>query len=177
MKDTVEDVAHQIFFDICEKKPTDIDVFFLKDIHFPKIEYLPRMTAYIPLPREINGNSIYEGNIFADYESGQETIWNLFFATICHAAGHAKVTDFGKYENWIKGKNKKKAYKVIEFIEDIKVNNFLEKSFPEYFQEINKIDKAFKIINEQKSIKNKEYAKRMFSEKFNNKSSSTCWPF
>ena len=171
MKDTVEDVAHQIFFDICEKKPTDIDVFFLKDIHFPKIEYLPRMTVYIPLPREINGNSIYEGNIFADYESGQETIWNLFFATICHAAGHAKVTDFGKYENWIKGKNKKKAYKVIEFIEDIKVNNFLEKSFPEYFQEINKIDKAFKIINEQKSIKNNEYAKRMFSEKFNNKSS------
>src|SRR3972149_5246771 len=128
MKETVENVAHQIFFDICEKKPTSIDIFFLESIHFPKIEYLPRMTVYCPLPREINGNNVYEGIVFSDYESGQETIWNLFFATICHAAGHAKVTDFSKYNNWVKEKNKKRAYKVIEFKEDIKVNDFLEKS-------------------------------------------------
>jgi hypothetical protein len=171
MKETVENVAHQIFFDICEKKPTDIDIFFLESIHFPKIEYLPRMTVYCPLPREINGNNVYEGIVFSDYESGQETIWNLFFATICHAAGHAKVTDFSKYHNWIKGKNEKRAYKVIEFIEDIKVNDFLEKSFPEYFQEINKIDETFKIINEKNQrLKNDEYKKERFSEKFNLKS-------
>lgn len=167
MKETVEDVAHQIFFDICEKKPIDIDVFFLPTVHFPKIEYLPRMTIYFPLPREINGNQVYEGIVFSDYETGQETIWNLFFASICHAAGHAKVTDFSKYENWIKGKNEKRAYKIIEFIEDIKVNNFLEKSFPEYFQEIKKIDETFKIINERKQRENHEYTKKKFSEKFN----------
>ncbi len=125
MKETIEDVAHQIFFDICEKKPTDINIFFLENINFPKIEYLPRMTVYVPLPREINGNNIYEGNIFSDYESGRETIWNLFFATICHAAGHARITNFDNYKSWIKGKNKKKAYKVIEFIEDIRYNDFL----------------------------------------------------
>ncbi len=34
MKETIEDLAHQIFFDICEKKPTDIDLFFLENIHF-----------------------------------------------------------------------------------------------------------------------------------------------
>lgn len=167
MKETVEDVAHQIFFDICEKNPVDIDVFFLSTIHFPKIEYLPRMTVYFPLPREINGNQVYEGIVFSDYETGQETIWNLFFASICHAAGHAKVTDFSKYENWIKGKNEKKAYKIIEFIEDIKVNDFLEKSFPEYFQEIKKIDETFKIINERKQIDNQQYTMKKFSEKFN----------
>jgi len=172
MKETIEDVAHQIFFDICEKKPTDINIFFLENINFPKIEYLPRMTVYVPLPREINGNNIYEGNIFSDYESGRETIWNLFFATICHAAGHARITNFDKYKSWIKGKNKKKAYKVIEFIEDIRVNDFLEKSFPEYFQEINKIDETFKIINQRKKVKNKDYAIKRFSEKFNNKSSN-----
>ena len=167
MKETVEEVSHQIFFDICEKNPMDIDVFFLDGINFPKIEYLPSMTVYFPLPREINGKNIYEGIIFSDYESGQETIWNLFFASICHAAGHAKVTDFSKYKNWIKGKNEKKAYRVIEFIEDIKVNNFLKKSFPEYFQEINKIDKTFKIINEQNQKKNQEYMRKRLSEKFN----------
>lgn len=171
MKETVEDVAHQIFFDICEKKPIDIDVFFLENIHFPKIEYLPRMTVYFPLPREINGNSVFEGIVFSDYESGQETIWNLFFATICHAAGHAKVTDFSEYENWVKGKNQEKAYRVIEFIEDIKVNDFLEKSFPEYFQEIKKIDEIFRIINEKnRACNTHEYSKKNFSEKFNMKS-------
>ena len=168
MKETVEDVAHQIFFDICERKHTDVDVFFLENIHFPKIEYLPRMTCYFPLPRELGGNWVYEGIIFSDYESAQETIWNLFFATICHAAGHAKVTDFSKYEKWIKRKNEKKAYEVIEWIEDIKVNDFLEKSFPEYFQEINKINNTFKIINERANkIKKHEYTKKRFSEKFN----------
>ena len=169
MKDSIEDVAHQIFFEICEKNPTDIDIFFLKDIHFPKIEYLPRMTVHIPLPRETNGRYIYEGNVFFDYETGQETIWSLFFATICHAAGHAKVTDFDIYKKWLKGKSKIKAYKVIEFIEDIKVNDFLGKSFPEYFKEINKINEIFQIINEQKNVNNKEHVKKMFSEKFNPK--------
>ncbi len=169
MKDSIEDVAHQIFFEICEKKPTDIDVFFLNDIHFPKIEYVPRMTVYVPLPRQINGNYIYEGNIFSDYETGQETIWNLFFATICHVAGHAKVTDFNNYKNWVKGKNKRKAYQVIEFIEDIKVDDFLEKSFPEYFKEIIKIDETFEIINKRKNTKSKEHAKIVFSAKFNHK--------
>ena len=170
MKETIEDVAHQIFFDICEKKLTDIDIFFLEDIHFPKIVYLPRMTVYFPLPRVINGNNVYEGIVFSDYESGQETIWNLFFASICHAAGHAKVTDFNKYENWIKEKNEKKAYKIIEFIEDIKVNDFLEKSFPEYFQEINKIDKTFKIINEKSQrVERYKDAKKKFSEKYTSK--------
>lgn len=171
MKDSIEDVAHQIFFEICEKKPTDIDVFFLNDIHFPKIEYTPRMTVYIPLPRQINGNYIYEGNIFSDYETGQETIWNLFFATICHAAGHAKVTDFNNYKNWLKGKNKRKAYQVIESIEDIKVDDFLEKLFPEYFKEIIKIDETFETINQRKIAKSKEHAKKTFSAKFYHKKS------
>ena len=167
MKETVEEVSHQIFFDICEKNPMDIDVFFLDGINFPKIEYLPRMTVHFPLPREINGKNVYEGIVFSDYESGQNTIWNLFFASICHAAGHAKVTDFSKYENWVKRKNEKKAYKIIEFIEDIKVNDFLEKSFPEYFQEIKKIDETFKIINERKQRETHEHKKKKFSEKFN----------
>ena len=167
MKETVEETSHQIFFDICEKNPMDVDLFFLDGINFPKIEYLPRMTVHFPLPREINGKNIYGGIIFS--ESGQETIWNLFFASICHAAGHAKVTDFSKYRNWIKGKNEKKAYKVIEVIEDIKVNNFLEKSFPEYFIEINKIDETFKKINENRKERNQKYARKKFSEKFNHK--------
>lgn len=168
MKETIENVTHQIFFDICGKKPTDIDIFFLEDIHFPKIEYLPVMKVYFPLPREINGHQIYEGIVFSDYETAQETIWSLFFASVCHAAGHAKVTDFINYQNWIKRKNQKQAYNVIDHIEDIKVNDFLEKSFPEYFQEIMKIDNIFHALYKKKSNNDdKQRVKQKFSEKYN----------
>ncbi|QLH10799.1 vWA domain-containing protein [Nitrosarchaeum sp. AC2] len=169
MKERVEDVAHKIFFEICGKKPTEIDLFFLDTIHFPKIDYLPIMTVYLPMPRKINGHSVYEGIVFSEYESGAQTIWNLFFATVCHAAAHASVTDFSKYQNWIKDKDKDKAYKTIEKIEDIKINHFLKTFFPEYYQGINKINNAFKIINE-KNIQDKlTYKRNKFIDRFGSK--------
>jgi len=65
MKETIEDIAHKQFFDICEKNPMDIDIFFLENTHFLQIDYLPKMAIYIPLPREIENNHIYEGIIFS----------------------------------------------------------------------------------------------------------------
>jgi hypothetical protein len=166
MRETVEGIAHEVFFNICEKKPTDIDVFFLDTIHFPAIEYQPRISVSIPLPRIINGLNIYEGIAFTNYESGKYTIWNLFFATICHAAAHTRLTDFSIYEQWIKKRNQQRAYEVIEFIEDIRVNDFIKKSFPEYYKEICKIDEMFRIIYER-TFKNKpEYVRRKFAERY-----------
>ena len=46
MNDTIQDVAHQMFFDICERKSMSIDMFFLELQNFPKIDYEPRMTVY-----------------------------------------------------------------------------------------------------------------------------------
>jgi len=86
-------MAHQVFFDISEKEPTEIDIFFSDEINFPIIEYEPRMTVYFPLPREVQGIQILQGNTFFNLEASQETIFSLFFAAICHAAGHAKVTN------------------------------------------------------------------------------------
>jgi len=156
MKEHVQDIAHQIFFDICQRKATDIDVFFLEDFKFPKISYLPIMTVYVPLPKTMQGYITYEGNLFKDLEKDGITIWSLFFASIIHAAGHAKVTDFNHYKEWMKDKNQKRANETLEFIEDIRVENFLQKEFPEYYQEIKNIDEIFKIINEKQELKNKQ---------------------
>ena len=167
MKDTIQDVVHQIFFEICEKKSMDFDIFFLDQIHFPKIDYEPRMTVYIPMPKLIQGLQTIQGNAFVDNENPQETIFTLYFASICHAAGHAKVTDFKKYKEWMKGKNKKRAYETFEFIEDIRVNEFLKNNFPEYYSEMTKIEEFFNIINDKKEFKNlKEHSKKIFSDKF-----------
>jgi len=167
LKETVQDMAHQIFFDICEKKPTEIDIFFLEQINFPRIEYEPRLSVYLPLPRDVQGTQLMQGNSFLNLETSQGTIFALFFAAVCHAAGHAKVTDFKKYKNWIVGKNKKRAYETFEFIEDIRVSEFLRNKFPEYFSEIRKIEEFFNIINEKRELSNeKKHSKKRFSDIF-----------
>jgi Mg-chelatase subunit ChlD len=125
------------------------------------------MTVYIPMPKLIQGLQTIQGNAFVENENSQETIFTLYFASICHAAGHAKVTDFKKYKEWMKGKNKKRAYETFEFIEDIKVNEFLKNNFPEYYSEMTKIEEFFNIINDKKEFKNhKKHSKKIFSEKF-----------
>ncbi len=160
-------MAHQIFFDICEKKPIEIDIFFLDQINFPRIEYEPRMAVYLPIPREVHGIQVLQGNTFSNLEKSQETIFSLFFAAVCHAAGHAKITDFKKYKDWMEGKNKKRAYETLEFIEDIRVNEFLRNEFPEYYSEIRKIDEFFNIVNEKRGLEDsKKHSKKIFSDTF-----------
>jgi len=167
LKENIQDVAHQMFFEICGKKPIDIDMFFLEQIHFPRIDYQPRMTVYVPIPKETQGLQVIQGNAFLDREKSQESIFSLFFASVCHAAGHAKVTDFKKYKKWLVGKNKKRAYETFEFIEDVRVNEFLRNEFPEYYSEINKIENIYKIINEKKELEDfKAHTKKIFSDKF-----------
>jgi len=162
MKNTIQDMVHEIFFEICEKKSMDFDIFFLDQIHFPRIDYEPRMTVYIPMPKLVQGI-----NVFIDNEYSQETIFTLYFASICHAAGHAKVTDFKKYKEWMRGKNKKRAYETFEFIEDIRVNEFLKNNFPEYYSEIVKVEEFFNILNDKKEFENfQKYTKKMFTNKF-----------
>ncbi len=168
MKDTIQDIVHEIFFEICEKKSMDFDIFFIDQIHFPRIDYEPRMTVYIPMPKLVEGMQLIQGNAFKDLgDEPQQTILTLFFASICHAAGHAKVTDFKKYKEWMKGKNKKRAHETFEFIEDIKVNEFLKNNFPEYYSEMIKIEEFFNIINKRKELEDfKKLTKKMFSNKF-----------
>jgi hypothetical protein len=167
MRENVQDTAHQLFFEICKKKPIDIDMFFLDQQYFPKIDYEPRMTIYFSMPREIQGLQTIQGCIFSSLENSQSTIFSLFFASVIHAAGHAKVTDYKKYKKWMDGKNKKRATETMEFIEDIRVNEFLKKDFPEYYSEIEKITSYFTDINEKTELEDiKKNSKKIFSDTF-----------
>ena len=77
MRETVQDMAHKLFFEICEKNPLDFDIFFLEQVNFPRIEYEPRMTVYLPIPKEVQGIQILQGNAFFNLEESQETISTL----------------------------------------------------------------------------------------------------
>ena len=71
-----------------------------------ELNYEPRMTVYIPMPKTTSKECKQFKVTFTnkDLKCSQETILALYFASICHAAGHAKVTDFKKYKKWMKGK-------------------------------------------------------------------------
>ncbi len=130
------------------------------------------MTVHLPIPKETHGIQTIQGNAFLNLEESHQTIFSIFFASVCHAAGHAKVTDFTKYKNWMKNKNKKLAYETMEFIEDIRVNKFLENKFPEYYSEIRKLEEFFNNINDKKDKKDiKKQTKKIFANNYvlNNK--------
>ncbi len=125
------------------------------------------MTVYLPVPRNIQGLETIQGCLFSNLETHYHAIFSLFFASVCHAAGHAKVTDFKKYKEWMAGKNKKRAFETFEFIEDVRVNEFLKNDFPEYHAEIKKIGELFSQISrktEQEDVK--KASKRIFSNTF-----------
>jgi len=167
LKETIQGITHQLFFDICGKNPLDIDTFFLEQMHFPKIDYEPRMTVYLPMPRQIQGLETIQGCAFSSLNTYGQTIFSLFLASVYHTAGHAKITDFNKYKDWMKGKNKKRAFETFEFIEDIRVNELLKNEFPEYFTEIKKIESVFNRINEKEASEDiKKNSKKIFSDKF-----------
>ncbi|WP_299293878.1 vWA domain-containing protein [Nitrosopumilus sp.] len=167
MKDTIQDMAHQLFFEICDKKPIDIDTFFLDQLNFPRIDYEPRMTVYIPMPRQVQGIQALQGCAFIEDEHAYKTLFALYFASVCHSAGHAQVTNYSTYKKWISGKNKKRAFETMEFIEDIRVDEFLKNNFSEYYFEIKKIEDYFKILNEKKETEDKEKrTKKVFTQKF-----------
>ena len=167
MKETIQVMASQIFFDICEKKPIDVDLFFSNEIRFPKIEYEPRITVHFPIPQEYKGMQIIQDSVFSNLEKYQDTIFALFFASVCHLAGHAKVTDFKIYKEWMAGKSQERAHQTIEFIEDVRVNEFLKNHFPEYYSEIIKIQEYFDVINEKNELEDfGMYSKKTFAKKF-----------
>jgi hypothetical protein len=167
MKETIQQLAHELFFEICEKKPIDIDLFFLEAQYFPEIKYEPRMTAYFSVPRTIQGLETIQGCIFTSLEKYQSTIFSLFLASVIHAAGHAKVTKFSKYKKWMKGKNQKRAFETFEFIEDIRVKEFLKTEFPQYYSEIKKIEDYFTAKYEKENSQNtKKNSMKVFSSKY-----------
>lgn len=125
------------------------------------------MTVYLPMPRHIQGFETIQGCIFSNLEESQNTIFSLYLASIIHAAGHAKVTDFKKYEKWMKNKNKKRAFETFEFIEDLRVDEFLKNDFPEYYDEIKKIEEYFTTIYEKNELEDiKKSSKKIFSNRF-----------
>jgi len=163
MRDSIFSLSQKIFYDISGSTPEKTSVFFTDSLNYSTIKYHTN-TVGIPLPRKCNGRIFYEGNVFSDYESSYKTIWHLYLATIAHAAGHVRVTDYSKYQDWIRGKNMHRANNVIEYIENNKVNEFLKNSHPEYHELVTRVINVYEMMIPH--AKNRDFVVKRFAETF-----------
>ena len=165
MKETLFDLAYNVFYDTAQTTPADVDFNLSSQVKYPKIEFIPSNHVIIPQPTEFNGMYFFEGHVFDSYDEHQDTIWSLFLASIYHTAAHVKVSDFTKYEYWMQDKTPEKGWKVIDFIEDIKVENYLKNLYPEAWENISEINK---ICNRLTKITIPRYSKKRAKKIFSN---------
>jgi len=154
MKESLYDLAYHVFYDTAQKTPVDVDFNFSNHIDYPKIEFVPRYNAIIPHPIEFNGMYFFEGNVYDDYDEYKDSIWSLFLASIYHTAAHIKVSNYAQYEDWMENKTPEKCWKIIDFVEDIKVEKYLKNSYPEAWENIAQINKTYKGLHKTKIVKN-----------------------
>jgi len=167
LKDTVSDLSYQIIAEISEKDHRDLEIIFSEYENFSYIEQVPKMKLVIPLPKKLDDKFIYEGNLFQDYDLDYPTIWSMYLSTICYIAGHARISDYRIYQEWMRGKTEDICIKTINFIENTRVENILVNKFPEYWENISKIKAKFNAIWEEKGKEDKEnYSKKIFAEHF-----------
>jgi len=168
MKETVFDIAHHIFYDeVTQKSDADLDFNLSNKIDFPEIKFIPRISVTLPLPVEFTGKYFFEGNVFDNYDDYQNTIWCLFLASVYHTGAHAKVSEYTKYEYWLQDKTLEKGWKVIDYVEDIKVEEYLKKFYPEAWENITIINSTYEELYRTKTLKNSQkLAKEKFAEHF-----------
>ncbi len=167
MKDTVFDIACHIFKEVAQKKDDDLDFSISDKIEFPKIQYVPRVMVTVPQPMEFGGKYFFEGNVYDDYDNFHDSIWGLFLASIYHTGSHVKVSDYTKYQYWMQNKTPEKGWKVIDFVEDIKVEVYLKNFFPEAWENIREINTVYNSLYDTKILKNsKKLAKEEFYKHF-----------
>jgi len=142
MKESLFDLAYNVFYDTSQASPADVDFNLSNQVKYPKIEFIPSNHVIIPQPTEFNGMYFFEGHVFDNYDEYKDTIWSLFLASIYHTAAHVKVTNFTQYEYWMQDKTPEKGWRVIDFVEDFKVENYLKNFYPEGWENISEINKT-----------------------------------
>jgi len=170
MKRSLFDISNSIFYEIAQSTVNEINFRSSEKVEFPIIEKTPKCRVIVPKPRKVNETYFFEGCVFENYDNDYKTIWSLYLASVSHMAAHAKVSDYTKYENWIKGKTSEKCQKVIDFVEDVRVEEYLKKSFPETWQHITSIKNTFDDLENSKASKSSnEKFSNLFCAKKSNK--------
>ena len=135
------DYVYRLFYGFSHVKPEQAGLAFSKNNTYPIL--LPKsnnQTVILSLPRKIGDDYVFLGLLFANTDEGRQNLWALFLATLYHLAAHATMSDYSNYEEWKKNKTEDLSWLVIDFIEDIKIQKFIEHNDPEIWKNIYEIE-------------------------------------
>ncbi len=175
MKKTLFEHSKEIFDRIVGISSEEIDFNVTNQIEYAKIEYGKIIKVTIPSPLAFREKYFLEGNVFSDYDEYNNSIWSLYLSTIYHVAAHVKISNYSNYESWMKDKNFEKCWNVINFIEDAKVENFLEKNHHEIWQNMQMIKMLYDTYYENELSKNIKYSREAFSKYTGIENSKKIW--
>ena len=164
MRKTLFEYSKSIFDNVVGISYNDMEFNVSNKIEYAKIEYGKNIKVTIPSPLTIREKYFLEGNVFSDYQEYNNSIWNLYIATIYHVGAHARVSNFTQYKNWMKGKEFEKCWKIINFIEDGKVEEYLKKDHPKNCQNMTMIKTLYDNYYDNEIQKNSKYSRESFSK-------------
>lgn len=157
-KRTFSGYANSIFYEFAQKKPGSVNLIFSRAINYPVIHRRREAVILMPLPRIKENTILFEGLEFENVPEEREVLWALFLASIYHLGAHAAVSDYGTYENWTMKKTIETCNKVIDFIEDSFVEDYISrdmlisKNLSEIKNEVAKMDENRSKDISQKSV-------------------------
>ena len=159
------DYVYRLFYNFSQTEPEHIGLSFSKKIIHPILQTKPDVEMTIPLPKKIGEDYVFEGLVFENSNDGRKSMWALFLATLYHLASHAAISDYSNYEEWQKNKTDELCWQVIDFIEDNRVQKFLERNDVNMWKNICEIESKFENLAIKKGEKhvnnntNKSYRK------------------
>ncbi len=153
MKENLYDLASSIVYEVSNKEKSDIELTVSEKEQFSKIKYHDIIKILVPRPKRIGEKCFYQGILFDDLELSYSTIWSLFLASLYHLGGHAALTDYSIYRDWAKTKSPMLASKVMAFIEDIRVKEFLKSRYSNPYRNIEFLEFSCNLLY-QKYLKN-----------------------
>jgi len=163
-KSTLFNSTKSIFDEIVPSSTVNLDFDITDKIEYAKIKFGEKIKIAIPKPIILNEKYYFEGNVFCDYDKYRDTIWSLYLTTIYHVGAHIHVSNFDDYKNWCADKTFEKCWNVINFIEDIKVDEYIKKHYTDVWQTMTSIktwrDKYF----DDQIQKHSKYLQEKFSK-------------
>jgi uncharacterized protein YegL len=131
---------YKLFYKFSQTTSDQVGLFFSKNSIYPVLELDPKLSITIPLPKLINEKYVFEGMLFENADEGRSSLWALFLSTIYHLAAHAAISDYDIYNDWRKNKASDVSWQVIDFIEDVKTQRYLENNNEEIWKNIVSLD-------------------------------------
>ncbi|MGI0087192.1 MAG: VWA domain-containing protein [Nitrosotalea sp.] len=139
-EENFHEFVYKLFYKFSNARPEQAGLILSRSTVGPVIETKPDVQMSIPLPKKIEEDYAFEGMLFENTDEGRRSIWSLFFATLYHLAAHAAISDYAIYDNWRKNKTQDVVLDVINFIEDLRVERYIERNDPDVWRACSSVE-------------------------------------